>query len=274
MRDYTEEELKILSDMLPNIALQLRTSLATVYTAVDRLVSADMREKDAKTDRTAAAFYQSYYRLYRVISNLTDAGQLFDRKRFELYDDDIVGVCRSVCGEVDFLFNMQGVTLDFLPDRDSRIIGLDAAAIRKMLLNLLSNALKFTPQGGSVRVRVKTEGRNVKITVADSGCGMNSDTLAHLFDRFIDGGQDPMPPRGLGLGLPICQRIAQGHGGRIVAQSEEGKGSLFTVSLPAVRAGRVRLKDRGSDYAGGFNPTLVEMSDALSGEAFLQKYLD
>ena len=124
MRDYTEEELKILSDMLPNIALQLRTSLATVYTAVDRLVPADMREKDAKTDRTAAAFYQSYYRLYRVISNLTDAGQLFDRKRFELYDDDIVGVCRSVCGEVDFLFNIQGVTLDFLPDRDSRIIGL------------------------------------------------------------------------------------------------------------------------------------------------------
>ena len=59
-----------------------------------------------------------------------------------------------------------------------------------------------------------------------------------------------------------------------MAQSEEGKGSLFTVSLPAVRAGRVRLKDRGSDYAGGFNPTLVEMSDALSGEAFLQKYLD
>ena len=53
MRDYTEEELKILSDMLPNIALQLRTSLATVYTAVDRLVPADMREKDAKTDRTA-----------------------------------------------------------------------------------------------------------------------------------------------------------------------------------------------------------------------------
>ena len=150
----------------------------------------------------------------------------------------------------------------------------DAEAIRKLLLNLLSNALKFTPKGGSVRVRVKTEGRFVKITVADTGKGMDSDTLAHLFDRFMDGGQNPMPPRGLGLGLPICQRIAQGHGGMIVAQSEEGKGSLFTVSLPAVKAGRVQLKDRGSDYAGGFNRTLVEMSDALSSEAFLQKYLD
>ena len=229
MRDYTEEELKMLSDVLPNIALQLRTSLSTIYTAVDRLAPQETREKDPKTDRTAAAFYQSYYQLYRVTSNLTDAGNLFERKRFELYDDDIVGVCRSVCAEVDFLFAQRGVELDFLADRDSRIIALDAEAIRKLLLNLLSNALKFTPKGGSVRVRVKTEGRFVKITVADTGRGMDSDTLAHLFDRFMDGGQDPMPPRGLGLGLPICQRIAQGHGGMIVAQSEEGKGSLFTV---------------------------------------------
>ena len=169
MRDYTEEELKMLSDVLPNIALQLRTSLSTIYTAVDRLAPQETREKDPKTDRTAAAFYQSYYQLYRVISNLTDAGNLFERKRFELYDDDIVGVCRSVCAEVDFLFAQRGVEFDFLADRDSRIIALDAEAIRKLLLNLLSNALKFTPKGGSVRVRVKTEGRFVKITVADTG---------------------------------------------------------------------------------------------------------
>lgn len=145
MRDYTEEELKMLSDVLPNIALQLRTSLSTIYMAVDRMAPQETREKDPKTDRTAAAFYQSYYQLYRVISNLTDAGNLFERKRFELYDDDIVGVCRSVCAEVDFLFAQCGVELDFLADRDSRIIALDAEAIRKLLLNLLSNALKFTP---------------------------------------------------------------------------------------------------------------------------------
>ena len=113
MRDYTEEELKMLSDVLPNIALQLRTSLSTIYTAFDRMAPQETREKDPKTDRTAAAFYQSYYQLYRVISNLTDAGNLFERKRFELYDDDIVGVCRSVCAEVDFLFAQRGVELDF-----------------------------------------------------------------------------------------------------------------------------------------------------------------
>lgn len=79
MRDFTEEELKTLADVLPNIALQLRTSMATLYTAVDRLVPPETREKDARTDRSAAVFYQSYYQMYRIISNLTDAGHLFDR---------------------------------------------------------------------------------------------------------------------------------------------------------------------------------------------------
>lgn len=80
MRDFTEEELKTLADVLPNIALQLRTSMATLYTAVDRLVPPETREKDARTDRSAAVFYQSYYQMYRIISNLTDAGHLFDRR--------------------------------------------------------------------------------------------------------------------------------------------------------------------------------------------------
>ena len=274
MRDYTNEELKTLADVLPNIALQLRASMTTLYTAVDRLVPPEMREKDAKTDRSAAVFYQSYYQMYRIVSNLTDAGRLFEQRRFVLYDDDIVGLCRHVCEEVEFLFRLSGVRLDFSADRDSRIIGMDADALRKLLLNLLSNALKFTSEGGSVRVRVKTEGRFVKLSVSDTGCGMSSRTLEHLFERFLDGAQNPLPPRGLGLGLPICQRIAQGHGGTIVAQSEEGKGSVFTVSLPALRSGRVRLNDGGSDYAGGFNATLVELADALKPEAFLQRYLD
>ena len=101
-------------------------------------------------------------------------------------------------------------TLDFLSDRDSRIIGLDTAAIRKMLLNLLSNALKFTPQGGSVRVRVKTEGRNVKITVADSGCGMNSDTLAHLFlVRLTSGGVVSVKTDGLVLKTLIPEVLSE-----------------------------------------------------------------
>ena len=271
MRDYTEEELKMLSDVLPNIALQLRTSLSTIYTAVDRLAPQETREKDPKTDRTAAAFYQSYYQLYRVISNLTDAGNLFERKRFELYDDDIVGVCRSVCAEVDFLFAQRGVELDFLADRDSRIIALDAEAIRKLLLNLLSNALKFTPKGGSVRVRVKTEGRFVKITVADTGRGMDSDTLTHLFDRFMDGGQDliidldellRLFERFSVLRHDEADRVAQ-----IVRQSADGNERILVVLDVAdlVFPGNILRRQDGDHARKGLRLGGVDAEDARAG---------
>ncbi len=274
MRDYTEEELQMLADMLPNIALQLRTAMSSIYTAVDRLAPPEKRDGDSDADRTAAVFYQSYYRLYRVVSNLTEAGRLFEHDRFALFDDDVVGLCRSLCREVEFLFEQRGVTLEFYSDRESRIIGMDSEALRRLLMNLLSNALKFTPAGGRVCVRLRSEKSSVKIIVTDTGCGMSTDRLEHLFDRFLQTERYDPAPHGLGLGLAICQRIAQGHGGRIFAESEEGKGSVFTVSLPAARSGRAALRDSGSDYAGGFNRTLVEMADALPPEAFLQKYLD
>ena len=247
MRDYTEEEQKMLAGMLPNIALQLRSVMSNLYMAMDSLVPPEKREQDPAVDRRAAVFCQSYYQLYRVVNNLTEAGRLFEHDRFTLYDGDIVGLCRSVCREVEFLFELRGVALEFSADRESRIIGMDGDALRKLMMNLLSNALKFTPAGGRVRVRVKTDGASVKIIVSDTGRGMSADRLDHLFDRFLQTDRYDPVPHGLGLGLAICRRVAQGHGGTIVAQSEEGKGSVFTVSLPAIRAGRLCLHYSGSD---------------------------
>lgn len=274
MRDYTDEELKMIANILQNISVQMRTNMSNLYAAMDRLAPPESREKDSSVDRYAAVFCQSYYRMYRMVSNLDEAGRFFEHSRFELFDDDIVGLCRRVCREVEFLFDLRGVALDFTADCESRIIGMDADALRRLLMNLLSNALKFTPAGGAVRVRVKTEGRFIKLIVSDTGTGMSSDRLDRLFDGFLAENRFAPLPHGFGIGLAVCRRIAQGHGGALIAQSEEGKGSTFTVSLPAVRSGRVRLGDSGSDYTGGFNHTLVALADALPAEAFLQKYLD
>ena len=84
---------------------------------------------------------------------------------------------------------------------------------------------------------------------------------------------DPSP-HGVGLGLAICRRIAQGHGGSIVAQSEEGKGATFTVALPNERTAGATMRQPKVSYSGGFNRTLLELSDALSASAFTYQYLD
>ena len=81
-------------------------------------------------------------------------------------------------------------------------------------------------------------------------------------------------PRGMGLGLPLCRRIAQGHGGSILAESKVGKGSRFTVMLPNHLSTNYILREPVMEYEGGFNPTLVQLSDAVSVGAFSARHLD
>ena len=273
MKQYSDEQLNLLTQVLLNVAVQLRGAMANIYASAQRLAPPETRDQDETLDSVASVFSLSYYQMYRVIENLNDAARLTESGLFTRYNDDIVGLCRTVCEKVEGLFAMNGVTLSFAADRDSCIIGVNAEMIEKMLLNLLSNALKFTPCGGRVSVRVKTNEKFVQLSVADTGRGIAADRLDSIFDRFLETDRFDPAPHGLGLGLALCRRIAQGHGGMIVAESEEGKGATFTVSLPNVKTIDGCLHDVRQDYSGGFNQYLVQLSDALRPEAFTQKYL-
>ena len=274
MREYTNEELRLLTEVLPNVAQELRGAMANVYAAANRLAPLEAREKDAAVDKNAAIFTQSYYKMYRIVGNLTDAAKLAETGKFALGNDDIVGVVRGVCEKAEALFEAEGVTLTFEADKPGQIIAMDAGQMERLLLNLLSNALKFTPRGGSVAVRVRVTLPRVYLSVTDTGRGIAADKLEHIFDRFLQTDAMDPPPHGIGLGLAICRRIAQGHGGSIVAESEEGHGATFTVSLPNVRSVGAVLRQPRVAYAGGFNQTLLELSDALGVGAFTHQYLD
>ena len=274
MKEYSEEELHLLSEVLPNVAQELRGAMATVYAAANRLAPMSAREADAAVDKNAAIFTQSYYRMYRVVGNLTDAAKLADTAPFKLGNDDVVGVVRGVCEKAEPMFDAEGVTLTFESDKPGQIIAMDAELIERLLLNLLSNALKFTPKGGSVDVRVRVAERRVYLSVADTGRGIAPDKLEHVFERFLETGAMDPPPHGVGLGLALCRRIAQGHGGSIVAESEEGNGATFTVSLPNTKSSNGVLRQPKAEYSGGFNRTLLELSDALGASAFTHQYLD
>lgn len=113
---------------------------------------------------------------------------------------------------------------------------VDRVQIERMLTNLLSNALKFTPRGGDVTVSVRPKAGRIEMTVADTGRGIPTEFLPHIFDRFYRvpaAGTAPAPDQGLGLGLSFVEWIVKAHNGKIDVASTPGQGTRFTVSIPA-----------------------------------------
>ena len=109
--------------------------------------------------------------------------------------------------------------------------------------------------------------------MTDTGCGINAEDMEMVFDGYLHPERLAALPSGLGLGLPLCRRIAEGHGGRLVLDSREGHGTTVTLALPDELAEDV-VEDVPFDYTGGFQPALVGLADGLPFEAFLQKHSD
>ncbi|PYP34044.1 MAG: hypothetical protein DMD49_01635, partial [Gemmatimonadetes bacterium] len=119
------------------------------------------------------------------------------------------------------------------------ILEVDGQRFRQLVLNLLTNAVKYTPRGGSVHVQLGENDGRVTLTVADTGIGIALGDLPHIFDRFwrADSARTRTGERpGAGLGLAICKWIAEAHGGQIEVASRAGRGTMFTVTLPRTGA--------------------------------------
>ena len=257
------------SEVLQQVSSQLRLSLGNIHSALARLAPPDVRDGEEKTDLNAAVLSQSYYRILRLANNLADASEPERPEGVGLVNEDIVELCRSVMERAQVPAELVGIQLDFRCRKNSHIIAADGERIQRLLLNLLSNAFKFIGTGEKrVALEVRVEANYVYLVLSDTGRGIPPHLLGTVFDRCRQPGRLDPPPHGLGLGLPLCQRIAREHGGSLALASEEGKGTTVTVSLPN-RRGPQRL-----GMSGGFDPMLVELSDALPKQAFMQKYLD
>ncbi len=117
-------------------------------------------------------------------------------------------------------------------DADGVVIG-DRLKLRQLLLNLVDNGVKYTPEGGEMRISLERDDGRFKLRVMDNGIGIAPEDQPHIFDRFfrVDKARS-REAGGSGLGLSICKWIVEAHGGEITLESELGKGSIFTVTLP------------------------------------------
>ena len=268
-----EPERNELTSLFPSVASQIRTTLTSLHMAAAQLVPPSEREQDPVLDARAARLDQSYYQLLRLVNNLSLAACLTNDQPLPLKNHDLVQLVRKTCEQAAALTPHRGLTLRFVCSLEQHICAFSKDALEQMIYHLISNALKFTPEGGTITVELRRLSSRVLISVEDTGCGISEDRLETLFNRYLQADQMDPPPHGLGLGLPLCHRLAEGHGGTLVAESAPGKGSRFTLSLPDQQIGS-DVSDIPVDYTGGFNQTLLALADALPAEAFLLRNQD
>ena len=180
----------------------------------------------------------------------------------------------ELCRQADSIAREAGVEVRFVCRERYVIAAVNRTYLERMVWNLLSNALKFTPKGGTITVTLEDRGKQLVLSVRDTGCGIAPEIADTLFDRWQQAERMELPSHGMGLGLLICRRAAEGHGGRLLLESREGEGTLVTVSLPHTRRNDGQVWESRTDYAGGFPHVMMELSDALPYRAFYEKHLD
>lgn len=210
-----------------DVSHELRTPLTIIRGNVDLLRTTDAASDPTELNEALSIIDGELDRMSRIVADLlllsqADAGLTLRMQPVEL-DTIILEVFRQA------RVTANGVNLQ-LGHEDQAVILGDADRLKQLLLNLVTNAIKHTPNGGFVTLSLFREPDLVRITVADTGRGITPTALPHIFERFYRGENNDQ--KGVGLGLSIAQWIAQAHGGQITVTSELGKGSVFTLCLP------------------------------------------
>jgi heavy metal sensor kinase len=229
MLDRIQTLLTEIKEMSDNIAHDLRSPITRIRGTAE--VTLTTGKSLSEYESMAASTIEECDRLLDMINTMlmiskTESG--VDKLSFE--EINLQDLVREACELFEPTAEDSGVTLSCdVPDR-SRLVG-DTRMIQRMLSNLLDNAIKYTPTGGSVRVSVSENDAQVVVSVIDTGCGISSSDLPHIFERFYRCDQS-RSQAGIGLGLSLARAIARAHGGEITAASTSNQGSTFTVTLP------------------------------------------
>lgn len=221
---------------LINVSHELRTPLAVIKNIGTIISRGYAGPLTADLERFSAMLLKESARLRALVDELLDYQKLsVSDFQTRLRVASLQPVIQEVAESFEPVLKEKRLTLALELDPQPLSAAIDRARLGQVLLNLLSNAAKFTPAGGQVIVRLERHGPEIHLSVQDTGIGIPAADLDRVFQEFyrIEGeAHDAIP--GAGLGLAICrQLIESGHSGRIWARSEPGQGSLFTVALPA-----------------------------------------
>jgi signal transduction histidine kinase len=234
-----QNTLKMQEEFFANISHELKTPINVIYSTVQLFnmycSNGSLDEKKDSIIKYIDSIKQNTYRLSKLVNNIVDISKI-ESGFFELQisNNNIVELVEDIVMSVADYTDSKGINIIFDTDVEEKIIGCDPEKIERIVLNLISNAIKFSNKDDEIFIALKDQGEFVEISVKDNGIGIEDTHLSMIFDRFKQVDKSlSRNAEGTGIGLSLVKSIVELHDGHIFVESAMGKGSKFTVVLPA-----------------------------------------
>lgn len=265
-RKLAEEASRLKDDFLATVSHELRTPLNAILGWAKMLGSGKL---DAEvTNRAVETIIRSARSQAQLIEDLLDISRIISGKvRLDVRSVELPPLIESVVESTALAAEARDIEVKTFIDPRAAAISGDSERLQQIFWNLLTNAIKFTPKGGKVQVRLERITSHLEFTVSDNGQGIEPEFLPHVFERFRQSdGSSSRSSGGLGLGLAIVKHLVELHGGSIIAKSEGiGKGAVFNVILPLRIANSFADEKLDQTHPAASIDTPLEILPALKG---------
>jgi two-component system sensor histidine kinase GlrK len=229
MCNKLRETDRMKSDFFSLMSHELRTPLTSIKEGTNLLMEDHVGGTNERQKRLLRIISEESDRLLEMINRILDLSKMeAGMMTYDFDQTDIAMLIKKAVLEIEPLARSKNIHGELSISREIPIVKIDAEKMLQVLRNLIGNAIKFTPNGGRVKVSAQSDGNNLEISVKDEGPGIEQENLGTIFDKF----KSYRNSKGTGLGLAIVKNVIKAHGGRVWAESAYGQGSTFKIQLP------------------------------------------
>ncbi|CEO05992.1 sensor histidine kinase [Paraclostridium sordellii] len=232
-----EESNKIKSEFFANLSHELRTPLNLIFSSL-QMLELKIKKINLKEEKSISKYLnmanQNTYRLLKLVNNIIDSNKItsgyFD---YSPQNYDIINFIEGICQSVVDFAKQKNIDVIFDTYVEEKVVCFDLDKMERIILNILSNAIKFSKDGGLIKIDIRENNDNIEIKISDNGIGIPKNKLNSIFDRFkqVDG-NTIRKGEGSGIGLYLVKCLVDMHGGSIFVDSEVGIGTIFNIQIP------------------------------------------
>ena len=261
-----QEMDKIKTNFFTNVSHEFRTPLTLILGPAKQILE---NSDNNRIREEAEAIFKNAKKLNRLVDQLLDLSRIeAGQMKLGVVKQDIIPVIKEIMSTFMPFAESKKISFRFDPSAEEIFIYMDRDKVENIINNLLSNAFKFTSAGGKIDLSVKKDEKFVNISICDSGIGIPKEKMAKIYDRFYQvESSHKRKQEGTGIGLALSKELIELHRGKIQVESMEGKGTIFTISIPLGKKDYTPEEIRKSDMAGRTNfdfipsPMILEEND-------------